>query len=318
VRIAFWGTPDFAVASLRALAEAGHDIVAAVTRPDRPFGRGRLLRPSAVKERALDMGTPVLQPDSPKEPGFAEALGAARPDLSVVVAYGRLIPTSLLDLPSLGSINLHASLLPELRGAAPIAWAIARGYETSGVSVMRMVEEMDAGPVIRTATLTIEAAVTASELAVRLAELGAATVVKAVAALEAGRAQERPQDHGSATFAPKITRQIARVDWSRSASEVACQLRAMDRKPGAWSLLSGKPVKLFRPEEDAPPPGCRYADSFGHPPGTVVCADVRDGLAVACGHGVLGVGEVQPPGKKRMSAKSWIAGRGVACGERFD
>jgi methionyl-tRNA formyltransferase len=311
VRILFWGTPEFAVPSLRALDDEGHEIVAVVTQPDRPAGRGRHLRPSPVREIAIALGLPVLSPERPRGDEFLERIRAFGPELSVVVAYGHILRREVLDVPSLGSVNLHASLLPELRGAAPINWAIARGYEATGVTIMRMVEEMDAGPVLHAIREPILPGETASELTIRLSELGAEALLEALTVMEAGGLVEEEQDHARATFAPKVDRDAARIAWTRPACELEWHVRAMDAVPGAWTELDGVPVKLFRPVPLDPPAGASAA------PGTVVAAGADAGLVVAAGEGLLGVDEVQPPGRRRMTARDWIAGRGVRVGQRF-
>jgi len=311
MRIVFFGTPEFAVPSLRALDDEGHEIVAVVTQPDRPAGRGRHLRPSPVKEVAVALGFPVLTPERPRGDEFLDRIRALHPELSVVVAYGHILLREVLDVPSLGSINVHASLLPELRGAAPINWAIARGHDGTGVTIMRMVEEMDAGPVLHVISEPILPGESASELTIRLSELGAEALLEALAVMEAGKLVEEEQDQQRATFAPKVDRDVARIAWTRPARELEWHVRAMDAVPGAWTELDGMAVKLFRPRlPDAP--GERSAA-----PGTVVAADADAGLVVATGGGTLGLDEVQPPGKRRMTARDWIAGRGVRVGQRF-
>lgn len=308
MRILFWGTPDFAVPSLRALDDEGHEIVGVVTQPDRPAGRGRRLTPSPVHEVAEAMGFPVLTPERPRGDDFLAEIRALAPELSVVVAYGHILRREVLDVPPRGSINVHASLLPALRGAAPINWAIARGLDITGVTIMRMVEAMDAGPILHRIAEPILPAETATELTVRLSELGAEALVEALALLAAGQALEEEQDHALATLAPKVGREVARVDWSRPAVELARHIRGMDDVPGAWSELEGAGVKLFRP----------IVVAASHaPPGTVVEADAAGGLVVAAGEGALSLGEVQPPGRRRMEAQDWIRGRGVRVGQRF-
>ena len=310
MRILFWGTPEFAVPSLRALDDEGFELVGVVTQPDRPAGRGRRLRPSPVKEVAEALELPVLAPERPRGEEFMAALGELAPDLSVVVAYGHILRPEVLDLPALGSINVHASLLPALRGAAPINWAIARGHEESGVTVMRMVEAMDAGPVLHTIVEPILPGETASELSVRLSELGAEALVEALTLLAAESLTEVPQNHELATFAPKVDRATARIDWARTAQQVEWHIRGMDAVPGAWSELEGQPVKLFRPT--AQPGGGASA-----PPGTVLSAESDVGLVVAAAEGQVRLDQVQPPGKRRMDARHWINGRGVHAGQRF-
>ncbi len=312
MRILFWGTPEFAVPSLRALDDEGFDIVGVVTQPDRPAGRGRHPRASPVKSVALDQGMEVLTPESPREAGFLESIRALEPDVSVVVAYGHILPTEFLAVPRLGSINVHASLLPELRGAAPINWAIARGHEKTGVTIMRMVREMDAGAIIQQVEEPILADESASELSLRLSELGAEALIETLALLSEEVAEEREQDHAAATFAPKIDRDTARVDWGRPALEVALHVRSMDAIPGAWSTLAGEPLKLFRPTVEAAAAGPTPAA-----PGTVL--EANGGLLVSTGEGgALRLGEVQPSGGRRMRASDWIRGRRLPQGLRFE
>lgn len=319
MRILFWGTPEFAVPSLRALDDEGHDVVGVVTQPDRPAGRGRKLSPSPVREVADALGIPVLTPERPRGDAFLAAIRALAPDLSVVVAYGHILRREVLDVPPLGSINVHASLLPELRGAAPVNWAIARGHHRTGVTIMRMVEAMDAGPVLRRVEEPILADQTASGLAARLSEVGAEALVEALTLLEAGALGEEEQDHARATFAPKVNREVARVDWGRPAREVAWHVRGMDAVPGAWSELEGEPVKLFRPWVVDPRVlgESAAAAPVPPPPGTVLFADEERGVVVAAGDGAVRVGEVQPPGKRRMGVADWIHGRGVRAGQRL-
>ncbi len=312
MRILFWGTPDFAVPSLRALDEEGFDIVGVVTQPDRPAGRGRHLAAPRVKDAAGEMGLTLLQPTKPRTPEFMDEIRALEPDISVVVAYGHILTDEVLALPPMGSVNVHASLLPELRGAAPITWAIVRGYDRTGITIMRMVREMDAGPIIHQVEEPILADETGSQLSIRLSEVGAEALVEGLALLSVGGVEEREQDHARATFAPKVDRAAARIDWGADAHTISCLVRGMDTVPGAWTTLSGDPVKLFRPSpSDATPPG----DSD---PGQVLEADTRTGLIVRAGEGVVGIAEVQPPGRKRMSVADWINGRGVEVGQRFE
>jgi methionyl-tRNA formyltransferase len=311
LRILFWGTPEFAVPSLRALDDEGFDIVGVVTQPDRPAGRGRHMKSPEVKAVGYELGLEVLAPKSPRAPEFVEHIRALKPDLSVVVAYGHILVDEVLDLPSLGSINVHASLLPELRGAGPITWAIVRGHQETGVTIMRMVREMDAGPIIHQVTEPIMPDETGSELSIRLSEVGAAALVEGLALLTSGQIVEVEQDHDRATFAPKVDRTSARIDWSAGAREVSQLIRGMDTTPGAWTTLAGQPVKLFRPT---------IVDGGGvHDlPGTVRAADSETGLLVQTGKGSLTLAEVQPPGGRRMSCADWINGRRVEAGQRFE
>lgn len=324
MRIVFWGTPEFAVPSLRALQEEGHLVVAVVTRPDRPAGRGRKLQASAVKQEAQREGIDVLQPENPGAPEFLARLAALEPDLSVVVAYGAILPEEVIHLPRLGSVNVHASLLPELRGAGPVNWAIIRGHDRSGVTIMRMVPELDAGPVLYRVESRFPPDVTAGQLGQQLSEIGATALVEALAQMEAGTLPEVDQDHDRATYAPKLDRQTARLDWTLSAEELDRWIRGCDPWPAAWSSLRGQAVQLFAPSpatadaaaggQATASPGSRSLDAA---PGTVVRADAKRGLVVATGQGLLEIGEVKPAGSSRMDATAWIAGRGVAAGDRF-
>ncbi len=308
MNILFWGTPAFAVPSLVALDEEGHEVVGVVTQPDRPAGRGRHLRPSPVKEVAEAAGYPLFQPDRPRGAEFIESLRALKPDISVVVAYGHILSREVLDIPPLGSINVHASLLPHLRGAAPINWAIARGYETTGVTIMRMVEAMDAGPILFQNPEPILEGETASELALRLSEVGAETLIATLTILQVGAVEEREQDHEQATYAPKVDRTVARVDWDRPAKAVSDHIRGMDAVPGAWTEWNGQPLKLFEPT-GVPGDGA---------PGTILAADAGAGLVVATREGAVRVGQVQPPGKRRMATDEWLRGRAAEVGQRFE
>lgn len=321
MRILFWGTPDFAVPSLRALEEEGHEVVGVVTQPDRPAGRGRRLTPSPVRAAAEALGFPVLTPEKPRGDDFMAAIRGLAPELSVVVAYGHILRREVLDVPPLGSINVHASLLPELRGAAPINWAIARGYEFTGVTVMRMVEAMDAGPMLHRVEEPILPDLTASGLTARLSEVGAEALVQALVLLAAGALEEEEQDHALATFAPKVSREVARVAWDRPAREIAWHIRGMDAVPGAWSEMEGEAVKLFRPGVVELSEGPEHGGAVDAPlsplPGTVLVTDDVHGVVVAAGEGAVSLGEVQPPGRRRMDVQDWIHGRGVRAGQRF-
>ena len=305
MRVAFFGTPAFAVPSLRALLEEGFDVQLVVTQPDRPQGRSRSqLVPPPVKLAALEEQLPVLQPERPVGT-FADALRAAAPDIGVVVAYGHILRPEILAIPPLGMINVHASLLPALRGAAPIPWAILQGLESTGVSIMQMEAGLDSGPVFHRIETEVAADETGGELTERLAELGAAALIEALTMIDGGAAQAVPQEHARATLAPKIGRAVTRLDWNTDAASLARAVRAFDPEPGAWAQLDGQEVKLF---------GGRVANAGG-PPGTVLAAGAT--LQVAAQVGALEVTEVQPSGKKRMPVEAWVRGRGVAVGQRF-
>jgi methionyl-tRNA formyltransferase len=313
VRVLFWGTPDFAVPTLRALLGEGYDVVGVVTQPDRPAGRGRALRPSPVKLYATDDMLPVLQPERARGDEFMAAIRALQPEVSVVVAYGQILRREVLDVPEHGSINVHASLLPALRGAAPINWAIKLGHERTGITVMRMVEQMDAGPILHQVAEPIAPAETASDLWSRLSELGAAALIEALMLLEAGALDETAQDEAQATYAPRLTRDTVRVDWRENAVNVDRHIRAMDAIPGAWTQHGRHELKVFRPR---PEPDVDH----GAAPGTVLDVaggDAAEGMRVACGTGAILIREVKPQGRRRMTTSEWVRGRGIAPGERL-
>lgn len=309
MRIVFWGTPEFATPPLRALIGEGFDVVAVVTQPDRPRGRSRSqLDPSPVKQVAMEEGIAVLQPEKPRGPEFVQALRDLAPDLSVVVAYGHILPREVIDLPRLGTLNIHASLLPRLRGAAPIQAAIANGFAETGVTIMRMVPALDAGAIVHVLETPIEPDETGGELTLRLSELGATALIEALALIEFGEAREQPQDDALSTYAKKIERDDARVDWTLDADAVARRIRAYDPKPGAWSVLRNAEVRLF---------GARPLADRAGAPGDVLEAN-DEGLVVACGSGAVAIREVHPSGKKRMTVRDWIKGRGVVAGDSWD
>jgi methionyl-tRNA formyltransferase len=306
MRVVFFGTPGFAVPALRALLDGGHDVAAVVTQPDRPQGRSRsLLVPPPVKEVALAHRLPVHQPDRPSGDLFAETLRRSQADIGVVVAYGHILRPEILAVPPLGMINVHASLLPRWRGAAPVQAAILAGDPETGVSIMEMEAGLDSGPVLLRAATPIGPTETAGELSTRLAQLGADALMDALALLEDDAARPEPQVHAAATLAPKLTREVARLDWRRDAEALARATRAYDPAPGAWTQLEGEAIKLFR--------GAATPD--GGEPGTVLSAG--DTLRIAAASGALEVREVQPAGKRRMPVREWVRGRGAAAGTRF-
>lgn len=311
MRVLFWGTPDFGLPALEAMRGAGHEIVGVVTNPDRPAGRGREVRASPVKRWAAARDLPVLQPERPRGEAFLARLRALDPEISVVAAYGAILREEVLALPPRGSINVHASLLPELRGAAPVNWAIIRGYDETGVTIMRMVRELDAGPVLKQRAIPIGPGTTAGQLHDEAARVGAELLVETLAGLEAGTVRESEQAHERATYAPKLGREDARLDWSAPAEEVGRWIRGCDPWPAAWSVLRERSVQLFAPVVER-----RAGDDAA--PGTVVEADDRAGLLVAAGEDALRIGEVKPAGGRRMSATAWIRGRGVAAGDRLE
>ncbi|CAN5147303.1 methionyl-tRNA formyltransferase [soil metagenome] len=307
MRVLFWGTPEFAAPSLRALAGEGFDVVGVVTQPDRPQGRSRsVLAAPPVKQIALAEGIPVLQPERPRGDDFLAQLRELEPEISVVVAYGHILKREVIDLPSLGTVNVHASLLPALRGAAPIQAAIRRGCTETGVTIMQMVEELDAGPMLHQVKTPVADDTTFGELALRLSELGALALVEALALLSIGAVQPVPQHHAAATYAPKVTRADANVAWRADAQEVSSIIRAYDPVPGAFTSHRGSELKLF---------GARVDGGESGPPGKVL--DLGETMLVACGTGAVRVVQVQPAGRRRVGIAEWARGRGAVVGDIF-
>jgi methionyl-tRNA formyltransferase len=306
VRVLFWGTPEFAEPPLRALIGEGFEVVGVVTQPDKPQGRSREIIPSPVKQFAIEEEIPVFQPKNARDPPLLETLAALKPDISIVVAYGHILPQKIIDLPRMGTLNIHASLLPKLRGAGPIQAAIRQGLTETGVSVMRVVPALDAGPVLMTASTQIFEDETFGELQVRLAELGALTLIEALTLLSLGKAKETIQDDSRATFAPKVTRESSRINWKDSALEVSRLIRASDPKPGAFTETPKGDVKMFGP---------KVMDGIKGKPGEVL--KTTGELVIACGIDALRISQVQPSGKSRMSAHEWARGRGTKVGDRY-
>lgn len=249
----------------------------------------------------------MLQPEKPRGDEFLSEMRALGADLSIVVAYGHILPKAVIDMPAQGTLNIHASLLPALRGAAPIQAAIRDGLSETGVSIMRMVPALDAGPVLHLTRTPIVEDETYGELRLRLSEVGALALIEALSMMGAGRVTEREQDHALATYAPKVDREAARIDWTRGAREVSRVIRACDPKPGAWTTLRGGDVKLF---------GARHLGGAPAGPGTVLEINA-EGMIVACGDGAVRIGYALPAGRKRLRAAEWAAGRGVAVGDTF-
>ena len=304
MRIVFFGTPEFALPSLEALLAEGAQVVGVVTQPDKAQGRSRsVLVPSPIKQLADRHALPVLQPERPAGDVFLAALRHWHPEIGIVVAYGHLLKPEVLGLPSRGMLNVHASLLPRLRGAAPINWAILEGDAETGISIMQMEAGLDSGPVLRHSATPIGGDENSGELHARLARLGAETLVETLALMRLGRLTPVAQDPALATYAPKIDRRVTRIDWRETAGAVARRIRAFDPAPGAWGLLGDREVKCF---------GARVSEGTGRP-GEVLATE--SGLLVATGHGAVAIAEVQPAGRGRMRAEAWSRGRGAQAGQ---
>jgi methionyl-tRNA formyltransferase len=296
------GTPVFACPSLEALYQAGHALTAVVTRPDRPAGRGRLLEASPVKRVALRLDVPVLQPQSARDPEFAVRLSAAAPELAVVVAYGQILPPEILRIPRCGCVNLHPSLLPHLRGAAPIPWAILRGETTTGVTTFFLNEAMDAGDIILQREVPIAEDEDAGSLSRRLANLGAAALTETISLVERGIAPRLPQDEKKVTLAPKIRKGQLVLDWTKDARQLANEVRAFSPEPGAQTVFRGQALQILKshPEDSAVSRGRA---------GEIVEADGKRGiLLVRTGQGELQLLTVKPAGKRTMAIRDFING----------
>jgi methionyl-tRNA formyltransferase len=306
VRVVFAGTPEPALPSLEAIAASPHELVGVVTRPDAPAGRGRRLTPSPVAERAAELGVPVLKPDHPRDPEFQEALRALEPDCCPVVAYGALLPQSALDIPTHGWVNLHFSVLPAWRGAAPVQHALWAGDEVSGATTFRIVRELDAGPTYGLMTERVRPGDTAGSLLERLAEGGAGLLVATLDGLEIGSLEARDQPEDGISFAPKITVEDAHVDWTEPATAVDRRIRACTPAPGAWTTYERERVKLgpVTPADGALPPGELLVG--------------KNAVAVGTGTGALRLGLVKAFGKKEMPAADWARGIRVEPGARFE
>ena len=305
MRILFMGTPDFAVASLKRLVEDGHEVCGVFTQPDKPKNRGMKLIAPPVKEYAVTQGIPVYQPLKMRDGTALELVRSLNPELIVVAAYGRILPEDILNVPKYGSINVHSSILPKYRGAAPINWAILNGDAVTGVSIMYMAKELDAGDVILCRETAIDPDEDALALTARLAELGADALHDAVAQLENGTAQRVEQDHSAYTYAPMLDKSLSPLDFSKAARQLHDQVRGLVPWPSATMTLAGKTVKVHR---------TAVGEATSAPAGNVVKAD-KSGLAVACGDGrCLQILELQGEGGKRMAAADYLRGHPVPLG----
>lgn len=308
MRIVFMGTPDFAVGSLQALCESGkHEIVGVVTQPDRPKGRGNKMLMTPVKEYALEQGLTVYQPQKVKTPEFVQTLRELQPELIVVAAFGQFLSREILELPPHGCINVHASLLPKYRGAAPIQYAIIKGEQESGVTIMQMDIGMDTGAMLEKVVVPIAENTTMGELHEALREQGAALLLKVIDDIAAGTAVAEPQNDAEATYATLLDRSMEHIDWTKSAQEVHNLIRGFNPAPSTFTKLpNGKSLKIW---------GSRLTDKKSEAAAGTVVEAGKHSFFVACGSGVLEITEVQPESKKRMAAQVFLNGRGVAEGD---
>lgn len=309
MRIVFMGTPDFAVPSLKALVEAGHEVCGVFTQPDKPKNRGMKFQASPVKEFSLSVGIPVFQPAKMRD---GEAMGILRelsPELIVVAAYGKILPPDILSLPRLGCVNVHSSLLPKYRGAAPINWAILNGEDETGVTIMYMAEGLDTGDILAQEVTPIRIEENAAQLFERLANIGAKLLVKTVEQLEMGDVKAVPQDDSLSCYAPMLSKELSSMDWGKTARQLHDQVRGLYPWPAATTVLDGVRCKILRtslPE--------LYTQQA---PGIVLQADKR-GLRISCGGGgVLEIVELQPDGKKAMAASAFLMGHPIQVGTKF-
>ena len=305
MRVVFFGTSAFAVPSLEQLAERGHELVMCVTQPDRPRGRGLVSAPSPVKEAALRLHVPLAQPERPQ----AKLFESLHPEIGVVAAYGQLIRKDLLELPPQGMLGVHPSLLPKYRGAAPVAWALLNGETTTGVTIFRLNERLDAGDMVVQQSVAIQPDEDTQALTVRLARLGAEALAAALEALARGSAWCEPQDESRASVAPKLSKAQGRIDWRAPAERIERLVRATIPWPGAFTEWRGGSLKILRAR-------CGSSNASGTVPGAVIRIS-EDALTVAAGEGTVEVAEVQPAGRRRMSVKEFLAGHHVDVGDRF-
>lgn len=308
MRVVYMGTPDFAVNTLEAMIQAGHQVEAVVTQPDKPKGRGKVIQFTPVKEKALEYQIPVYQPVKVRDEEFIEVLEAINPDVIVVVAFGQILSERILNLPKYGCINVHASLLPKLRGSAPIQWAVINGEKESGVTTMYMDKGIDTGDMLLQTCIPLEEKETGGSLHDKLAEAGAALLVETLEKLEQGTVERIKQAEAESTYVKMLNKAMGNMDFSQSAKELDCLIRGLNPWPSAYTFLQGKSLKVY--DADV------VTDTFQGEPGEVVQVD-KNAFTVKCGEGALKILNVQLEGKKRMDTKSFLAGFKVTVGEKL-
>ena len=309
MKIVFFGTNQFAVTSLEAICNSGHEVTAVVTQSDKKKGRGLKLAFSAVKVFAEKRGLKIYQPSLLKEESFIKTISKINPEVLIVVSYGKILPKEVLEIPKIYAINLHASLLPKYRGAAPVNWAIINGEAETGVTIIKMNEYMDRGDILTSRKVKIEPEDTAGSLSDRLAGIGADSLLKTIELIEAGKVVQLPQDNKAATFAPRIKKSDARIDWSKTSTQVSNFIRGMNPHPGAFSYIGKKIIKIWKTKSLSLP------ESYNA--GEIVELKKEQGMVVSTGKGCLLITELQLEGKKRMGASEFLRGHKVKIGQKL-
>lgn len=305
MRVIFMGTPDFAVYSLKALITQ-HEVIAVVSQPDKPKGRGKKVVSTPVKEYALEQGIPVYQPEKARDPEFVALLQGLQPDVIAVTAFGQILPEDILNIPKYGCINVHGSLLPKYRGAAPMQWSIIDGEAVTGITTMFMAKGMDTGDMLLKAEVPIHPDDNFASVHDKMAEAGGNLLLETLAALQAGTVTRVPQDHEAATYAPMITKETGHIDWSKSAKEIINLMRGLDPTPGAYAMYEGEPLKLFKGE--------KANEEYAQGKMGEIVDVIKKGVVVKCGDGAVTITELQARGKKRMSADAYLRGNAMNKG----
>ncbi len=309
MRLIFLGTPEFAVVILKRLIESDHQLLAVVTQPDKPAGRGQKIQEPPVKRFAKEQGLPVLQPTTPRDPNFLAQIQAFSPECIPYAAYGKILPPTFLAIPPHGCLNVHASLLPKYRGAAPIQWAIINGEEVTGITIMKAEEGLDTGPILLQKEVPIDPEDTAGTLSEKLAQVGAELLLQALDLLEKGEAEYHPQDDSQATYAPLIKPEMTHLHWEEPAERLRNKIRAFNPRPGALTRFKGKDLKIWSARA--------LPEKTGVTPGKILFLR-SEGVGVATGEGILLLQEVQPAGGKKMPAVDWARGQRIQTGEGFE
>ena len=322
MRIVFMGTPDFSVPALKALVEAGHQVIAVVTQPDKPRGRGKEVQMTPVKIQAMEYGIPVYQPAKVREASFVEVLQGLEADVYVVIAFGQLLPKAVLELPKYGCINIHASLLPKYRGAAPIQWCVIDGERETGITTMMMDVGLDTGDMLEKAVIPIEEKETGGSLHDKLSLAGGDLILSTLKKLEEGTLVRTPQTDEGTCYARMLTKSLGDIDWNQSAVSIERLIRGLNPWPSAYTLWNGKTIKIWSADVIAGREAAEFLSESGVPsetgitPGTVVCSD-KHGLVVCTGDGLLSIRELQMEGKKRMDTPAFLRGYPIPEGDVF-